>query len=1262
VGTNKFSWEDDPGPYPLLGGHFVAVVGVDPAGADPDLWSEPIAVYTNGDEYSWGRVWWDYADLNNRYTYLVSPGGSPGSFVTAPTLTAPEDGEYFTILRPTLSWNSASGASAYKINLGTTPDFSGTSYVYDASNTSYTFQSDLQNTTYFWRVAPINSNGNVCQFGNARSFTINTSIVPSILTDADTISVAEGSTRTFQVRLSSQPPSTITVTVAKSAGDPDISVSAGSSLSFTTSNWSTWKTATLRALDDADATNGTATISLTATGLPTKTVTAVEEDNDVINFYCGGYDSWSCDEGQISECGVKLTAQPTSTVVAYVVKSGGDADITLTKGSPITFTTSDWNTYHTITFSASQDADAYNGTANFRIYATGIPDKYQPVVEQDDDTMAFEIEGGVTSVVVPEGGTSTFRVRLTAQPISDYAVNVFRRYATDDSDIEVQSGYSLIFNSSNYLNYQTVTLAALEDIDCTNGQADIRLKGVGINKIYKSVIATELDNDVLEILTSSSSLGVPEESTASFQVRLSHQPASDTTLNTAWISGDSDITVQEGGALVFTASNWSQDQIVTLAAANDADLANGEATIRISSTELTSVDITATEIDNDVIVLLPEINIKHGSTNIADGGTYDFGSHNTSTNTDITFTIENLGTANLTLSGAPIITIAGANANQFSVQQQPSSPIASSSSTSFMIRFTPTSAGLKTASISIANNDSNENPFDIILQGTGVDPGETFQENWNSGVIDSNKWSFVDNVDPNHGGHKASVVNGELFINAIDDFTCNSGIISKRGFPSNTTLTLKYRIHQVYHLNPAQGILYFLDSGNIDATGYTTGVYLFGLVGGKDENRVLYVDDADGNQYPLGNYSADQNYTLQIIFGQTETRVTTNGQTIVIPHGYSKYHVAFGGHVEDSYFDDLNISPGIKKHDLVGTWDGQGVYYRNSDTRGWVPMASPATIIAVGDLDCDGIDDLIGVWPSQGGVWVKLSSTGEWVKIGSTPRDIAAGDMDGDGCDELVGTWDGQGVFYKESLYGNWVKLASPATIIAVGNIDCDSIDDLIGIWPTQSGVWAKLSKTSSWQRLSSTAKHIATGDMDGDGCDELLGTWDGQGVCCLESLSGAWVKMASPADLLTAGDLDGDAKDDLIGIWPMQGGVWVKYSATKTWERLSSTARDIAAGKMRAGTGGSTASQALFGPMGGYAQGPESLIQYQDISSEGPGGLHFVYQTEEQLIPQEHESEMMRIPGPGEPGFRCVEEKNPIPEESRDSSANRNDIDRSKK
>jgi hypothetical protein len=364
-------------------------------------------------------------------------------------------------------------------------------------------------------------------------------------------------------------------------------------------------------------------------------------------------------------------------------------------------------------------------------------------------------------------------------------------------------------------------------------------------------------------------------------------------------------------------------------------------------------------------------------------------------------------------------------------------------------------------------------------------------------------------------------------------------------------------------------------------------------------------------------------------------------------------HFAFYDWVGDVYDSDTEIyylgGSWLIKDDFVGTWDGQGVYYRSSDTGGWAKMSSPADSLTVGDLDGDAIDDLIGIWPGQGGVWIKYSKTAAWSKLSSTARHIAAGDMNGDGRVDILGTWDGQGVYYRNSMNGAWVKMASPATLITAGDLDGDGKADLIGIWPSQGGVWVKYSKTGAWSNLSSTAKDIAAGDINGDGRDDLLATWDGQGVYYRNSMNGAWVKMSTPADQVTAGDLDGDGKDDAIGIWPTQGGVWVKYSETGSWAKLSSSARDIAAGKMRAGTGGSMPAQALFGPLGGYAQGPESLIQYQDTSSEGPGGLHFVYQTEEQLIPQEHESGMLRIPGPEEPGFRCVEEKNLFPLENKE-------------
>jgi len=456
------------------------------------------------------------------------------------------------------------------------------------------------------------------------------------------------------------------------------------------------------------------------------------------------------------------------------------------------------------------------------------------------------------------------------------------------------------------------------------------------------------------------------------------------------------------------------------------------------------------------------------------------------------------------------------------------------------------------------------------------------------------------------------------------------------------------------------------DSGNgiaVDGSGnaYVTGVTdsteaTFPVIGGPDPTYNSGSDDAfvakinasgSGLVYCgyLGGSGEDKGNGIAVD-SSGNAYVTGSTDATEAP---SPFPVKVGPDLTRNGWQDAFVAKiSFHKDDFLGTWDGQGVYCRNSMNGLWWKIASPATLITAGDLDGDEIDDIIGLWPTQGGIWVKYSNTGAWSRLSTTAEHIAAGDMNGDGRADFLGTWTGQGVFFRNSANGIWVQMASSADMIAAGDLDGDGKDDLIGIWPAQGGVWVKYSKTGSWAKLCGTAKDIAAGDMNGDGRDDLLATWDGDGVYCRNSMNGLWWKIATPADQVTCGELDADVQADLIGIWPTQGGVWVKYSETGSWAKLSSSARDIAAGKMRAGTGGSTASQALFGPMGGYAQGPESLIQYQDTSSEGPGGLHFVYQTEELLIPQEHESEMMRISGPGEPGFRCVEEKNLFPLETK--------------
>jgi|GEM_PF-1303324 len=106
-------------------------------------------------------------------------------------------------------------------------------------------------------------------------------------------------------------------------------------------------------------------------------------------------------------------------------------------------------------------------------------------------------------------------------------------------------------------------------------------------------------------------------------------------------------------------------------------------------------------------------------TEVACGTTMSFGSVNNGSNSDLVFRIKNTGTDDLNISNLPLI-ISGTNADQFSIQVQPVSPVAGSSFTDVTVRFAPTSAGAKSAVINILSDDSDESTCSVNLSGTGV--------------------------------------------------------------------------------------------------------------------------------------------------------------------------------------------------------------------------------------------------------------------------------------------------------------------------------------------------------------------------------------------------------------------------------------------------------------------------------------------------------------------------------------------------------------
>jgi len=163
----------------------------------------------------------------------------------------------------------------------------------------------------------------------------------------------------------------------------------------------------------------------------------------------------------------------------------------------------------------------------------------------------------------------------------------------------------------------------------------------------------------------------------------------------------------------------------------------------------------------------PEMNVTGNGVTINDGDTTpsaadhtDFGAILAATGTIIrTFTIQNTTGANLTLNGSPVVALSGTNAADFSVTALPATTITAGNNTTFQVTFDPSGGGVRSAIVSISNNDSNENPYDFDIQGTGLAP--EIKIAGNGLVIPDGDTSAV--VADNTGLGPADIVTGQTF-------------------------------------------------------------------------------------------------------------------------------------------------------------------------------------------------------------------------------------------------------------------------------------------------------------------------------------------------------------------------------------------------------------------------------------------------------------------------------------------------------------------
>lgn len=149
------------------------------------------------------------------------------------------------------------------------------------------------------------------------------------------------------------------------------------------------------------------------------------------------------------------------------------------------------------------------------------------------------------------------------------------------------------------------------------------------------------------------------------------------------------------------------------------------------------------------VAAVPEIAVEQpAGSDLTDGSAIiDFGGLPVGGEVTRVFTVRNVGTANLT---GVAVTVLGGNAANFIRVTDPASTVIPGGSTTFSIKFTPDAVATFSATMRIASNDANENPFDIFFIGEGLTPTQAWLQSYfgsTSGTGDA-----APTADPNKNG------------------------------------------------------------------------------------------------------------------------------------------------------------------------------------------------------------------------------------------------------------------------------------------------------------------------------------------------------------------------------------------------------------------------------------------------------------------------------------------------------------------------------
>ena len=439
--------------------------------------------------------------------------------------------------------------------------------------------------------------------------------------DRQSLTVVEGDSGSFELSLATRP--SHAVSVAVSSGDVGAVSVPSQALVFTTGNWSTPQSVTVEGVQDADTSDESVTVTVTALSSDsnyegqTALVSVSVLDDDTVGLVVDP-DSVTVVEGDSGSFEVSLATQPSASVSVTV--SSGDAGAVSVPSQALVFTTGNWSTPQSVTVEGVQDADTSDESVTVTVTALSSDSNYEGqtalVSVSVTDDRVQELNDAAALVVtpdallIPEDDSGSFEVSLATQPSASVSVTV----SSGDAGAVSVPSQALVFTTGDWSTPQSVTVEGVQDADTSDESVTVTVTALSSDSNYEGQTALvtvsvtddgvqEL-NDAAALVVTPDALSIPEGDSGSFEVSLATQPSASVSVTVS--SGDAGAVSVPSQALVFTTGDWSTAQSVTVEGVQDAD----------TSDESVTVTVTATSDDADI----GQRTIDDGSEGGSEGG------------------------------------------------------------------------------------------------------------------------------------------------------------------------------------------------------------------------------------------------------------------------------------------------------------------------------------------------------------------------------------------------------------------------------------------------------------------------------------------------------------------------------------------------------------------------------------------------------------------------------------------------------------------